>query len=151
MSNFEHSGDQAVQDELYKVRHSLAHVMAQAVLEMRPGSTLGFGPPIQDGFYYDFILTEPLTFNIPEQRMDQPPPEHGEHKTRARGAVIVAYSYCYPLRIITNGIESDKHESHVRSTLEIRFMEYYDYRHIYVYGILADIYHYRVYIIKLFY
>jgi len=35
--------------------------MAQAVLEMREGSTLGFGPPIADGFYYDFILSEPLT------------------------------------------------------------------------------------------
>ncbi len=61
MANFEHSGDEQEQDELYKVRHSLAHVMAQAVLEMRPGSTLGFGPPIADGFYYDFILPEPLT------------------------------------------------------------------------------------------
>jgi threonyl-tRNA synthetase len=48
-------------DDLYKVRHSLAHVLAQAVLEIRPGSTLGFGPPISDGFYYDFILSEPLT------------------------------------------------------------------------------------------
>ena len=46
---------------LYRIRHSLAHVMAQAVLEMREGSTLGFGPPIADGFYYDFILSEPLT------------------------------------------------------------------------------------------
>lgn len=50
-------------DDLYRIRHSLAHVMAQAVLEMRPGSTLGFGPPIEDGFYYDFILTEPLGEN----------------------------------------------------------------------------------------
>ena len=48
-------------DALYRVRHSLAHVLAQAVLEMREGSTLGFGPPIEDGFYYDFILTDPLT------------------------------------------------------------------------------------------
>ena len=48
-------------DPLYRIRHSLAHVMAQAVLEMREGSTLGFGPPIADGFYYDFILSEPLT------------------------------------------------------------------------------------------
>ena len=48
-------------DDLYKIRHSLAHVLAQAVLEIRPGSTLGFGPPISDGFYYDFILSEPLT------------------------------------------------------------------------------------------
>jgi len=46
---------------LYRIRHSLAHVLAQAVLELRPGSTLGFGPPISDGFYYDFILSEPIT------------------------------------------------------------------------------------------
>lgn len=49
------------QDHLYRLRHSLAHVLAQAVLEYRPGSTLGFGPPIADGFYYDFILSEPIT------------------------------------------------------------------------------------------
>ena len=61
MAAFEHSGDEASHDDLYKVRHSLAHVLAQAVLELRPGSTLGFGPPIADGFYYDFILTDPLT------------------------------------------------------------------------------------------
>ena len=36
-------------------------MLAQAVLEIRPGSTLGFGPPIKDGFYYDFILSEPIT------------------------------------------------------------------------------------------
>ena len=47
-------------DALHRIRHSLAHVMAQAVLEMREGTTLGFGPPIDDGFYYDFILPEPL-------------------------------------------------------------------------------------------
>ena len=49
-----------LEDRLYRIRHSLAHVMAQAVLEMREGSTLGFGPPIEDGFYYDFVLSEPL-------------------------------------------------------------------------------------------
>jgi threonyl-tRNA synthetase len=48
-------------DKLYRIRHSLAHIMAQAVLDIRPGSTLGFGPPIDDGFYYDFILSEPIT------------------------------------------------------------------------------------------
>ena len=40
---------------------ALAHVLAQAVLQLRPGSTLGFGPPIKDGFYYDFALSEPIT------------------------------------------------------------------------------------------
>jgi threonyl-tRNA synthetase len=63
MATFEHSGEDLdqEQDELYKVRHSLAHVLAQAVVELRPGTTLGFGPPISDGFYYDFILPEPIT------------------------------------------------------------------------------------------
>jgi threonyl-tRNA synthetase len=56
-----YDADKNSQDELYRVRHSLAHVMAQAVLEMRPGSKRGFGPPIDDGFYYDFILSRPLS------------------------------------------------------------------------------------------
>ena len=51
----------SAEDVLYRIRHSAAHVLAQAVLEMRPGSTLGFGPPILDGFYYDFILSAPLS------------------------------------------------------------------------------------------
>ena len=60
MIRLEHSGGEAPDDEIYRIRHSLAHVLAQAVLELRPGSTLGFGPPIKDGFYYDFALSEPL-------------------------------------------------------------------------------------------
>ena len=57
----EHHGTEPRDSKLYRIRHSLAHVMAQAVLDMRPGSTLGFGPPVADGFYYDFILSEPLS------------------------------------------------------------------------------------------
>ena len=57
---FEHSGGERADDDLHRIRHSLAHVMAQAVLEMRPGSTLGFGPPIEGGFYYDFALAAPI-------------------------------------------------------------------------------------------
>src|ERR1700761_3716660 len=48
-------------DTLYKIRHSLAHILAEAVMEIRPGTKLGFGPPIDDGFYYDFILPSPIT------------------------------------------------------------------------------------------
>ena len=61
MTPLEHSGGEAPDEAIYRIRHSLAHVLAQAVLELRPGSTLGFGPPIKDGFYYDFILSQPLT------------------------------------------------------------------------------------------
>ena len=41
-------------DELYRIRHSMAHVLAQAVKSLYPQAQLGFGPPIEDGFYYDF-------------------------------------------------------------------------------------------------
>lgn len=44
------------EDKLYKIRHSLAHVMAQAVIELYPEAKLGIGPPIDTGFYYDFDL-----------------------------------------------------------------------------------------------
>ncbi len=47
--------------QLYKIRHSLAHVMAQAVLEMFPTGRIAIGPPIEDGFYYDFDLPRALT------------------------------------------------------------------------------------------
>jgi threonyl-tRNA synthetase len=52
---------EAQRDELYRIRHSLAHVLAMAVRKLRPNATLGFGPPIDDGFYYDFVLDEPLS------------------------------------------------------------------------------------------
>jgi threonyl-tRNA synthetase len=48
--------NQLDKDELYKLRHSAAHVMAQAVLEIYPDARLGIGPPIETGFYYDFDL-----------------------------------------------------------------------------------------------
>jgi threonyl-tRNA synthetase len=50
-------------DALEHLRHSTAHVLAQAVLEMWPGSTFAGGPPIVDGFYYDFDLPDGATFS----------------------------------------------------------------------------------------
>jgi len=43
------------------LRHSAAHVMAQAVLDLYPGAKFAIGPPITDGFYYDFEVDEPFT------------------------------------------------------------------------------------------
>ncbi len=48
-------------DKLMLLRHSTAHVMAQAVMELYPGAKLGFGPAVEDGFYYDFELPRPIT------------------------------------------------------------------------------------------
>ena len=43
------------------LRHSCAHVLAQAVQELFPGTLLGIGPPVKDGFYYDFLPERPFT------------------------------------------------------------------------------------------
>ncbi|MBP8997878.1 MAG: threonine--tRNA ligase [Anaerolineaceae bacterium] len=47
--------------QLYRIRHSAAHIMAQAVLEKFPDGKVAIGPAIEDGFYYDFQLPRPLT------------------------------------------------------------------------------------------
>jgi len=49
------------ESDLYRIRHSAAHVMAQAVVEMFPEAKYTIGPPIENGFYYDFDLPRPLT------------------------------------------------------------------------------------------
>jgi threonyl-tRNA synthetase len=49
------------ESDLYRIRHSAAHVMAQAVVEMFPEAKYTIGPPIEDGFYYDFDLPRSLT------------------------------------------------------------------------------------------
>jgi threonyl-tRNA synthetase len=53
--------DIASEDGLNVLRHSTAHVMAQAVQQLRPEAKLGIGPYIKDGFYFDFDVDEPFT------------------------------------------------------------------------------------------
>ena len=48
---------------LHTLRHSTAHVLAQAVLGLYPGATFAIGPPVADGFYYDFELPDGATFS----------------------------------------------------------------------------------------
>ncbi len=57
-----------IETDLYRIRHSAAHVMAEAVLQSYPEAKLAIGPPIEDGFYYDFDLGQdengkPITFS----------------------------------------------------------------------------------------
>ena len=61
-------------DGLHVLRHSTAHLLAQAVCDLYPGAKYAIGPPIEDGFYYDFDLPESLTpEDLPriEQRMKE--------------------------------------------------------------------------------
>ncbi|MBR2361704.1 MAG: threonine--tRNA ligase [Spirochaetaceae bacterium] len=48
-------------ERLATIRHSTSHVMAEAVLKLFPGSKVAIGPSIENGFYYDFELTRPIT------------------------------------------------------------------------------------------
>src|ERR1041384_7487999 len=62
------------ESHLYKIRHSAAHVMAQAVVEMFPEAKYTIGPPVENGFYYDFDLPRNLTpedLEAIEKRMRQ--------------------------------------------------------------------------------
>ena len=60
--------DHGAAGELGPMRHSAAHVLAEAVLDLFPGTKLGIGPAIDDGFYYDFLLPRPLTPGRPRRR-----------------------------------------------------------------------------------
>ena len=53
--------DAGAHSEIDAMRHSAAHVMAEAVMDLFPGTKLGIGPAIEDGFYYDFQLPRALT------------------------------------------------------------------------------------------
>lgn len=50
--------------EIEKMRHTLSHILAQAVLNLYPKAKLGIGPAIENGFYYDFEFTKPVTDEI---------------------------------------------------------------------------------------
>jgi threonyl-tRNA synthetase len=53
--------DAADEDALAVLRHSTAHLLAEAVLRLHPGVKIAIGPPIADGFYYDFEFPEPIS------------------------------------------------------------------------------------------
>jgi threonyl-tRNA synthetase len=65
--DIENEVSQEKKDQLYKIRHSAAHIMAEAVLELYPEAKIAIGPPTENGFYYDFDLGrdehgKPITF-----------------------------------------------------------------------------------------
>ncbi len=70
-------------DKYYDLRHSAAHLMAQAVGELYPGVKYAIGPPIEDGFYYDFDLPEPI------REDDLPRIEEKMREVSARDLAIV--------------------------------------------------------------
>jgi threonyl-tRNA synthetase len=70
--------DDGDEDALYVLRHSAAHVLATAVRSIWPHAGIGFGPPIAEGFYYDFDVERPLA------------PEHLEQIEKKMSEVVAA-------------------------------------------------------------
>ncbi|MFA5987367.1 MAG: threonine--tRNA ligase [Candidatus Paceibacterota bacterium] len=58
------SKKEAEKDQMYKVRHSLCHLMSSAIMELYPKAGLGVGPAIEDGFYQDYDLPETINESI---------------------------------------------------------------------------------------
>lgn len=71
-------------DPYYRLRHSLAHVMAEAVLQIFPDGKIAIGPPIENGFYYDFDLSRALT-----------PEDLSEIEQRMRAIIKGDYPFVY--------------------------------------------------------
>lgn len=61
MANQKDQKEKYEDSKLFRVRHSLAHVLAQAVQHLYPNVKLGIGPAIENGFYYDFVFEEPIS------------------------------------------------------------------------------------------
>src|SRR3982751_2826827 len=72
--------DTADPDALYVLRHSAAHLLAEAVRRLYPGVKIAIGPPIENGFYYDFDFPEPIS-ESDLQRIEQ---EMGEELDAGR-------------------------------------------------------------------
>ncbi|MCA1587435.1 MAG: threonine--tRNA ligase, partial [Chloroflexi bacterium] len=104
------------QDRLAAMRHSAAHMMAAAVLELFPDAKLGIGPAIKDGFYYDFGLPRPLTptdlelieAKIREQQSADLPFERSKDLPRADAiAELEAKGQPFKVEIVNDLPESD--------------------------------------------
>ncbi len=134
------TGQLKARDPLYALRHSAAHIMAQAIKRIYPQAKLAIGPPIEDGFYYDLDLSVKLTEeDLPKieaemakvVQADDPFVQSFLSKDEAR-AFFSARGESYKLEIIaqipdskvslyTDGEFVDLCEGpHVRSTSEVR-------------------------------
>ena len=57
----EYGDHESTEDPLHVLRHSAAHLLAAAVTELYPDAKYGIGPPVEDGFYYDFDFAKPVS------------------------------------------------------------------------------------------
>ncbi|HUZ86942.1 MAG TPA: threonine--tRNA ligase [Candidatus Baltobacterales bacterium] len=112
----EYGDHESSDDPLHVLRHSTAHLLAAAVLELHPDAKYGIGPPVQDGFYYDFQFSEPLSeseLGAIESRMRRIVNEDRPfvHETLSRQEAIAEFEkrgQDYKLELIADKVEGDE-------------------------------------------
>ena len=83
----------------HRLRHSASHVMAGAVVELFPEAKLAIGPPTDDGFYYDFLVSRPFT----------PEDLQSIEEVMRRSTGMARHSLVYSSRMVSilNGLPSE--------------------------------------------
>jgi threonyl-tRNA synthetase len=110
--------DHGAAGELGPMRHSAAHVLAEVVLDLFPGTKLGIGPVIDDGFYYDFLLPRPLTPEdlprIEERMRDSIAADHpfvfSEETPEAARAALVEREQPFKVEIVDDLLAAAKRD-----------------------------------------
>jgi threonyl-tRNA synthetase len=137
----EYGDHESSDDPLHTLRHSAAHLLAAAVTELYPDAKYGIGPPVQDGFYYDFAFSKPLSeseLGAIESRMRRIAQEDRPfvHETMSRAQAIEEFhkrGQDYKIELINDKVEGDEvsvywtgpfldlcRGPHVRSTKDIK-------------------------------
>ena len=137
----EYGDHESSEDPLHVLRHSTAHLLAAAVMELYPDAKYGIGPPVQDGFYYDFAFSEPVSESeLPaiESRMRRIAQQDRPfvHETMTRSDAIAEFrkrGQDYKIELINDKVEGDEvsvyrtgdfldlcRGPHVRSTKELK-------------------------------
>jgi threonyl-tRNA synthetase len=112
----EYGDHESSEDPLHVLRHSAAHLLAAAVMELHPDAKYGIGPPVQDGFYYDFAFSEPVSESeLPaiESRMRRIAQQDLPfvHETMTRAQAIEEFKkrgQDYKLELINDKVEGDE-------------------------------------------
>jgi threonyl-tRNA synthetase len=137
----EYGDHESSEDPLHVLRHSTAHLLAAAVVELYPDAKYGIGPPVQDGFYYDFAFSAPVSESeLPaiESRMRRIAQQDRPfvHETMTRAEAIAEFrkrGQDYKVELINDKVEGDEvsvyrtgdfldlcRGPHVRSTKELK-------------------------------
>ncbi len=137
----EYGEHEASDDPLQVLRHSTSHLLAAAVTELYPKAKYGIGPPVLDGFYYDFDFGEPVSesdLKAIESRMRRIAQEDRPfvHETMTRDSAVAEFrnrSQGYKLELIADKVEGDEvsvyrtgdfldlcRGPHVKSTKELK-------------------------------